>query len=87
MIKVFQIGCVVLVCACCVGLAVLLVGPSRYYCPQPSSRSVAALFAPCQAFDTSFGHAITEDQAVKMGLLTPSGNDEKAFAGRGAATE
>ena len=31
---------------------------------------MAALFAPCQAFDTAAGHAVTEDQAVKMGLLT-----------------
>ena len=33
---------------------------------------MAALFAPCQAFDTAFGHAVTEDQAVKMGLLNSS---------------
>ena len=42
------------------------------YCPQPSAASVAALFAPCQAFDTAMGHAVTKKEAVMMGLLTPA---------------
>lgn len=33
--RVMQIGCIVLLGACCVGLAATLIGPSRYYCPQP----------------------------------------------------
>ena len=40
------------------------------YCPQPSAASVATLFAPCQAFDTAMGHAVTREEAVRMGFLT-----------------
>jgi hypothetical protein len=42
------------------------------YCPQPSAASVTALFAPCQAFQTATGLAITRDEAMQMGLLPPS---------------
>jgi phytoene/squalene synthetase len=42
------------------------------YCPQPSASSVAALFAPCQAFDTAMGHALTKQEAVRMGFLAPT---------------
>jgi hypothetical protein len=38
------------------------------YCPQPSAASVTALFAPCQAFETAMGPAITADEAMDMGL-------------------
>jgi hypothetical protein len=41
------------------------------YCPQPSAASIAALLAPCQAFDTAIGHSITKREAVQLGLLTP----------------
>jgi hypothetical protein len=41
------------------------------YCPQPSAASVAALFAPCQAFDTAMGRSVTKQDAVRMGLLRP----------------
>jgi hypothetical protein len=33
-----------------------------YYCPQPSAASVATLFAPCQAFESAIGHAITKPE-------------------------
>jgi hypothetical protein len=45
---------------------------SSDYCPQPSAASVAMLFAPCQAFDTAMGHAVTREEAVRTGLLTPA---------------
>jgi hypothetical protein len=45
---------------------------SAEYCPQPSAASVTALFAPCQAFDTAMGHAVTKKEAVQMGLLRPN---------------
>jgi hypothetical protein len=51
--------------------AVHLVGTAEY-CPQPSAASVAMLFAPCQAFDTAMGHAVTREEAVRMGLLKPA---------------
>ena len=47
---------------------------SDVYCPRPSPVSVAALFAPCQAFDTAMGRSVTKQDAVRMGLLKP---DEK----------
>jgi hypothetical protein len=47
-----------------------------YYCPQPSAASVATLFAPCQAFESAIGHAITKKEAVQMGLLTPDEQPE-----------
>ena len=53
------------------GLAVDSV-KSADYCPKPSAASVAALFAPCQAFDTAIGHSVTKNEAVMMGLLTPA---------------
>jgi hypothetical protein len=40
-----------------------------FYCPQPSAASVEKLFAPCQAFDTALGHAVTREEAVRLGLL------------------
>jgi hypothetical protein len=51
--------------------AVHSVGTAEY-CPQPSAASVAMLFAPCQAFDTAMGHAVTREEAVRMGLLPPT---------------
>jgi hypothetical protein len=53
------------------GLAVHSV-KTNDYCPQPSATSVAALFAPCQAFDISIGYSVTKNEAVMMGLLTPA---------------
>ena len=53
------------------GLAVHSV-KTNDYCPRPSATSVAALFAPCQAFDTAIGHSVTKKEAVMMGLLTPT---------------
>src|SRR5712671_2172047 len=44
---------------------------SSKYCPNPSAASVAALFAPCQAFDTAMGRSVSKQEAVQMGLLTP----------------
>ncbi|MET4426680.1 hypothetical protein [Bradyrhizobium sp. RT3a] len=38
-------------------------------CPSPSASSVAALFAPCQAFEVAGGSSIDNEQAVRMGLL------------------
>jgi hypothetical protein len=55
-----------------VGLAVNSVGGTDY-CPRLSATSVAALFAPCQAFDTAFGHSVTKKEAAQMGLLVPDG--------------
>jgi hypothetical protein len=41
------------------------------YCPNPSSASVTALFAPCQTFDNAMGQSVSKQDAVRMGLLTP----------------
>jgi hypothetical protein len=46
------------------------------YCPQPSAASVAKLFAPCQAFESAMGHAITKKEAMQMGLLAPDEQPE-----------
>ena len=46
-------------------------GSGSSYCPSPSAASVAALFAPCQAFDTATGRAVSKSEAAQMGLLTP----------------
>jgi hypothetical protein len=53
------------------GLAIQSVRTNDY-CPRPSATSVAALFAPCQAFDTAIGHSVSKKEAVMMGLLTPA---------------
>lgn len=42
-------GLVTAICACCVVLAALMVGPGPEDCPRQSARSIAALFSPCQA--------------------------------------
>jgi hypothetical protein len=63
-------GIAILAVATGVGLAVQS-ARTNDYCPQPSAASVAALFAPCQAFDTAVGHAVTKKEAVMMGLLAP----------------
>jgi hypothetical protein len=60
-------------CACCVVLAALTVGLGQEYCPRPSSKSVAALFAPCQTFDTAMGRTVTKQEAVRMALLNSDG--------------
>jgi hypothetical protein len=41
--------------AVAIGLGAISVHSSSTYCPNPSAASVAALFAPCQAFDTRHG--------------------------------
>jgi hypothetical protein len=64
---------IVLVCTCCVALAAWMVGPGQDFCPPASSASVARLFAPCQAFDTSLGHSVTKREAVQIGLLKTDG--------------
>jgi hypothetical protein len=66
-------GFVAVACACCVVLVAFMVGPGREYCPRPSSESIAALFAPCQAFDTAVGHTVTTQEAVRMAFLKPDG--------------
>ena len=66
----------ILVSAMIVGLRAYSVRPGDEYCPSPSAASVAALFAPCQAFDTAMGREVSRREAVQMGLLTP---DERPF--------
>jgi len=66
----------ILVGAMVVGLGAYSVRPGDEYCPSPSPASVAALFAPCQAFDSAMGHPLSKQEAVQMGLLTP---DERRF--------
>jgi hypothetical protein len=60
-----------LVGAVAIGLGANSVHSSDKYCPNPSAASVAALFAPCQAFDSAMGRPVTKQEAVQMGLLTP----------------
>jgi hypothetical protein len=60
----------VLVGAMAIGLGVMS-NSSSTYCPNPSAASVAALFAPCQAFDSAMGRSVSRQEAVQMGLLTP----------------
>ena len=45
-------------------------GSGSSYCPSSSAASVAALFAPCQGFDTAMGYPVSKQEAVRMGLLT-----------------
>jgi hypothetical protein len=66
----------ILVGAMAVGLGAYSVHRGEEYCPSPSAASVAKLFAPCQAFDTSMGQNVSKQEAVQMGLLTP---DERPF--------
>ena len=61
---------VLLVGAGAIGLA-SSVNSSSKYCPNPSAASVAALFAPCLAFDSAMGRSVSKQEAVQMGLLTP----------------
>jgi hypothetical protein len=62
----------ILVGAMVVGLGAYSVrSGDEYYCPGPSAASVAALFAPCLAFDSAMGRPVTKQEAVQMGLLTP----------------
>jgi hypothetical protein len=58
------------VCAVAIGVGANTIRPSDQYCPNPSARSVAALFAPCPAFDTAVGRPVSRQEAVQMGLLT-----------------
>jgi hypothetical protein len=60
---------VMAIVAVSVGLVVYSVRGPDYYCPQSSAASVVTLFAPCQAFDTTVGHPVTTQEAVRMGLL------------------
>ena len=66
----------ILVGAMIVGLGAYSVHPGDEYCPSPSAASVAALFAPCQAFESAMGRKVSKQEAVQMGLLTP---DEQPF--------
>jgi hypothetical protein len=66
----------ILVGAMIVGLGAYSVRPGDEYCPSPSAASVAALFAPCQAFESAMGRKVSKQEAVQMGLLTP---DEQPF--------
>ncbi|MEA2795248.1 MAG: hypothetical protein QOI87_2628 [Bradyrhizobium sp.] len=61
-----------LVGAVAIGLASSVHSSSKY-CPNPSAASVAALFAPCLAFDNAMGRSVSKQEAVQMGLLTPDG--------------
>jgi hypothetical protein len=61
----------ILVGAMVVGLGAYSVRSGDEYCPSPSAASVAALFAPCQAFDTAMGGEVSKQEAVQMGLLKP----------------
>jgi hypothetical protein len=67
----YLVGIAMLALAAGSGLAVQSVKTADY-CPRPSAASVAALFAPCQAFDTAMGRAITKNEAVQMGFLMPA---------------
>ncbi len=64
-----------LVAALLVALVAIGLGSSVHsssmYCPNPSAASVAALFAPCLAFDSAMGRSVSKQEAVQMGLLTP----------------
>jgi hypothetical protein len=66
----------ILAVAMVVGLGAYSVQPGGEYCPGPSAASVAKLFAPCQAFESAMGGEVSEQEAVRMGLLTP---DERPF--------
>jgi hypothetical protein len=68
----------ILVGAMVVGLGAYSAHPGDEYCPSPSAASVAKLFAPCQAFDTSMGQKVSKQQAVQKGLLTPDLEPEPA---------
>ena len=61
----------VLVGAIIIGLGAYSVDSGDAYCPSPSAASVAALFAPCQAFESVMGRKVSKQEAVQMGLLTP----------------
>ncbi len=52
------------------------------YCPGPSLASVTELFAPCQTFDTAYGHSVSKQEAVQMGLLTPDLQPEQVALNR-----
>jgi len=53
-----------------VGLGAYSIRPDDKYCPSPSAALVAALFAPCLAFDRAMGREVSKKEAVQMGLLT-----------------
>ena len=57
--------------AVAIGLGANSLHSSSTYCPNPSAASVAALFAPCQAFDSAMSHPVSRQEAVQLGLLTP----------------
>jgi hypothetical protein len=62
----------VLVGSVIVGLGAYSAHPDGEYCPRPSAASVTSLFAPCQTFDSAVGHPVSNNEAVRMGLLTPA---------------
>jgi hypothetical protein len=58
------------VCAVAIGVGASSIHSRGDYCPNPSSASVTALFAPCETFDSAVGHSVSKEEAVQMGLLT-----------------
>jgi hypothetical protein len=50
-----------------VGFGAYSAHPGDEYCPSPSAASVAKLFAPCQAFDTSMGQKVSKQEGVQNG--------------------
>jgi hypothetical protein len=58
--------------AAVVGIARSVKNETAYYRPKPSPALVEMIFAPCQAFDTAVGHAVTKQEAVQVGLRTPT---------------
>jgi hypothetical protein len=46
-----------------VGVGAYAARPGGKYCPRPSAASVAALFAPCQTFDSAMGQSVSKPEA------------------------
>jgi hypothetical protein len=67
----YLFAALLVIVAVAISLGANWTGSNSSYCPSPSAASVAALFAPCQAFDTAIGHPVSKQEAVQMGLLTP----------------
>jgi hypothetical protein len=67
----FLTAALLVIVAVAISLGANWTGSNSIYCPSPSAASVAALFAPCQAFESAMGHRVTKQEAVQMGLLTP----------------
>jgi hypothetical protein len=67
----YLLAALLVMVAVAISLGANWTGSGSTYCPNPSAASVAALFAPCQAFDTAMGYPVSKQEAVRMGLLTP----------------